>query len=722
MKTATTILCAVLTGAGLLPVWAGPAPTPAPAAVPGFAPPPVVAVPAAVPPVALGAGDEGEDVSGRMRLKDMAMPQLLELYGLFTGRSILRPANLPTVNFSFTPQNRMTRGEAVEAIETMLALNEITVIPMGEKFAKAVPSANAPSEPPQFYPDGIKELPEAARYTMVALQLKHVKPTEVLDALTPFSKLKKDAVLAIDGSRTLILRDYAQNVKRMSEIIEKIDVPVPTEEKFEIIPIKYAMAADIATVLSTLTTTPQTFTSAASQRLATGGGLGGGGAGGFGGGAGGLGGGGAGGLGGGGSTGGFGGGTRGGAGGTGIRSSAGQAGGGAVQAPGGGGGGGGTPGGGGARPAPGASATARPILGDTRIIPYERNNAVLVMAENQVKLDIVKELLASLDKVQQQVLIEAIIMDVALDDNLNYGVTIGQDKQNVTGSLGSALGMKHGGNFYSPKTGANGAANPGASLATLGSGLNYWGFVNNKWEVAIEAIKSDTRVNVLSRPRIQTSHAELATLFIGETHPYVSGTSQDVNGGLRSQYESRQIGIRLSVLPFINPDGLVVMDIEQSIGDIVSNKVIDNVEVPVTTDRSANAKIAVRDGDTVMLGGFIKTRKVESSSGVPILKDLPLLGVLFRENKDNNERQELVVMMRPTVLETPESSAHETISSRNGMPALRQAELDERSMEIKLRKQLQEKERKLGKEGAQFGGSTDPRLLRGVDQFQPNNR
>ena len=716
MKTATTILCAVLTGAGLLPVWAGPAPTPAPVAVPGFAPPPVVAVPAAVPPVALGAGDEGEDVSGRMRLKDMAMPQLLELYGLFTGRSILRPANLPTVNFSFTPQNRMTRGEAVEAIETMLALNEITVIPMGEKFAKAVPSANAPSEPPQFYPDDIKELPEAGRYVLVALQLKHVKPTEVLDALTPFSKLKKDAVLAIDGSRTLILRDYAQNVKRMSEIIEKIDVPVPTEEKFEIIPIKYAMAADIATVLSTLTTTPQTFNSAASQRLATGGGLGGGGLGG----AGGLGGGGTGGFGVG--AGGLGGGTRGGAGGTGIRSSAGQAGGGAVQAPG-GGGGGGTLGGGGARPATGASATARPILGDTRIIPYERNNAVLIMAESQSKLDIVKELLASLDKVQQQVLIESIIMDVALDDNLSYGVTIGQDKQNVGTSFSSALGMKHGGNFYSPKTGANGAANTASSLANLGSGLNYWGFLNSKWEMAVEAIKSDTRVNVLSRPRIQTSHAELATLFIGETHPYISGTtSNGLDSSIRSQYEQKQIGIRLSILPFINPDGLVVMDIEQSISDIISNKVIDNVQVPVTTDRTANAKIAVRDGDTVMLGGFIKTRKVESSSGVPILKDLPLLGVLFRENKDNNERQELVVMMRPTVLETPESSAHETISSRNGMPALRQAEMGERSMEIKLRKQLQEKERKLNKDGIQSGGSTDPRLLRGVDQFQPNNR
>ncbi len=667
-----------------------------------------------------------------MRLKDMALGQLLELYGLFTGRSVLRPATLPVVNFSFTPQTRMTRAEAVEAIESLLALNEITVIPMGEKFAKAVPSSNAPNEPPQFYPEGVKDLPEAGRYTMVALQLKHVRPTEVMDALTPFSKLKRDAVLAIDGSRTIILRDYSQNVKRMTEIIEKVDVPAPTDEKFEIISIRYAMAADIATVLSSLTTSPVVYTSAAAtQRLATGGGggLGGGfGGGGFGGGGqggalggsrtGGFGGGGNTGFGGGGNTGFGGSGTRGaGVGGAGIRSSTGPTG---AAVPGGSGPGVGGTGGGGQGGAAGRTASAsemQPILGSSRIIPYERNNAVLVMAENQQKLDIVKELLANLDRVQQQVLIEAIIMDVALDDNLNFGVTIGEDKQGVTGSIGSALGMKHGGNFYSNKT---------ATLANLGSGLNYWGMINTKWEVAVQAIKSDTRVNVLSRPRIQTSHAEIAQLFIGETHPYVSGTSTDINGGLRSQYESRQIGIRLSVLPFINPDGLVVMDIEQSIGDIVSNKVIDNVQVPVTTDRSANAKIAVRDGDTVILGGFIKTRKVESHSGVPILKDLPLLGALFRENSDNNERQELVVMMRPTVLETPESAAHETISARTGMPALRQAELGERSMEIKLRKQLEEMERKLNKEnkeGGKSGGTSGPRLLRDIDQLpQPGAR
>mgnify|MGYP004203626463 CR=1 FL=1 len=93
-----------------------------------------------------------------------------------------------------------------------------------------------------------------------------------------------------------------------------------------------------------------------------------------------------------------------------------------------------------------------PILGDTQILPYERNNAVLVIAENEQKMGMIRNLIDELDKVQQQVLIEAIIMDVALDDNLNYGISVKKRGQtpadNQGGNVDNALGMKHGGNFF----------------------------------------------------------------------------------------------------------------------------------------------------------------------------------------------------------------------------------------------------------------------------------
>jgi general secretion pathway protein D len=274
----------------------------------------------------------------------------------------------------------------------------------------------------------------------------------------------------------------------------------------------------------------------------------------------------------------------------------------------------------------------------------------------------------------------------------------------------------HGGGTFTDKA---------TSIATLGSGLNYWGFMGTKWEVALQAIKSDTRVNILSHPRIQTVHAEEAQIFIGETHPYIASSTVDVNGGSRSNYQQKQIGIDLRVLPFVNPDGLVVMDIQQSIGDIISNKQIDGNDVPITTDRSTNAKIYVRDGDSVVLGGFIKTKKTESKSGVPILKDIPILGALFRDNMDNNERQELVVLMRPTVMETPEAVGAGTQSMYNDMPLIGRARLEARSQQIKYKKLYEEQKRKtekLEREQLHQPGRVNPRLFQGLDELERNQK
>jgi general secretion pathway protein D len=354
------------------------------------------------------------------------------------------------------------------------------------------------------------------------------------------------------------------------------------------------------------------------------------------------------------------------------------------------------------------------MLGATRIMAYEPKNAILVIAEDKTKMALVRKFIDELDKLVPMVMIEAIIMDIALDDNLSFGVSMSRDKQGMgKDDFGTAFGSMHGGDSFVDKA---------ASIGSAG-GLNYWAFMGTKWEVALKALKSDTRVNILSHPRIQTVHAEEASIFIGETHPYIASSTVDVNGGSRSNYQQKEIGIDLRVLPFVNPDGLVVMDIQQSIGDIISNKQIDGNDVPITTDRSANAKIYVRDGDSVVLGGFIKTKKTESKSGVPILKDIPLLGALFRENMDNNERQELVVLMRPTVLETPEAVSAGTESMYNNMPLVGRARLEERSQQIKYQKLYQAeklKSEKLEVEKMRQPGTVNPKLFKGLDELEKN--
>tara|TARA_B100001971_G_C18202076_1_gene545247 strand:- start:360 stop:1301 length:942 start_codon:yes stop_codon:yes gene_type:complete len=300
-------------------------------------------------------------------------------------------------------------------------------------------------------------------------------------------------------------------------------------------------------------------------------------------------------------------------------------------------------------------------------------------------LEKAKEVIKKLDVVQPQVLIEAIIIDVALGDEKNFGVSLRQKKQGLSGEgqLSSALASAMGPTSFND-----------TSISGATTGFNYWGFLGNNWEVAVNAIQNDTRVTLHSRPRIQTTHAHQANLFIGDTRPVVTGTITDISGGNSSQYQLQQIGITLEVVPYINEEGLVVMDIYQKIEDIVGSQTINGNSVPITTNRSADAKVAVRDGEMIVLGGFIKTKTTTYEDGVPVLRHIPLLGRLFEKTRDIDERNELIVLMRPTVLRTPEAAAIKAISEQENLPGIDLAKEEEKRIQDKYRKLVEELRRK----------------------------
>ena len=209
---------------------------------------------------------------------------------------------------------------------------------------------------------------------------------------------------------------------------------------------------------------------------------------------------------------------------------------------------------------------------------------------------------------------------------------------------------------------------------------------------------SDSRVNVISRPRIQTSHAVEANLFVGNTRPYVTGTYQSFGGGPSTQFQQQQIGLTLSVLPLINSEGLVVMDIRTKIQQIGKDIAIDaNFKVPETSDREANSKVAVRDRETVMLGGFISADSKKTRAGIPFLKDIPLLGNLFRSTDYNDDRNELIILIRPTVLPTPQDAATYAAEERSRMPGTHAADLEFQEKERKMLEQENKRQEKLNK-------------------------
>jgi type II secretory pathway component GspD/PulD (secretin) len=661
---------------------------PAPRNVAGAPAQPAPGAPGAAAPGVVGADPADEIIPpGQIKFADADIAQVLEIYQELTGRTVLKPSSLPAVKISIRTQTALTRAEAVLALDSILSMNGISMVLQGTKFVKAVAEAQAGNAGGTFNDLPGELLPDSGTYVTHVVQLTNSSPNDVLPILQPFAKAPQ-SILTIPSTGMLVLRDYAENVKRMLEMIAKVDV-VPIQE-FEsvVIPIKYALAGDIAQVLDGLTAGGGGSTTVGRQQTRSG--LSGA-AGGFGG-AGGVGG-----IGGMGGTTGFGqpgynpnqaGGLQGagGAGGAAGRSSfqnrlqqivnrAGQA----------GGGGGGSSGG-------------IFVLGQTKIIADERINALLVFASKS-DLTTISNIINQLDIVLAQVLIEAIIMEVNLGNSLDYGFSYVQTKALTGKGIGKSAGAIANVPFLSPETFLN--VGGSSTNGSIPGGFSYAASFAN-FDATAKAFAGDSRVKILQRPRIQTSHAEEANLFVGQTRPYPTGTSYGGIGGSYSSIQQLQIGVTLSVRPLINAEGLVVMDIRSKIQDVGEEVAIANVgNVPSTIDREANAKVSVRDGETIMLGGMIAANKNTTRSGVPILKDIPILGALFRTSTANDGRRELIVLIRPTVLPTPESAATYAKEQRTKMPATSAAsdEFDEseEKMAAEERKRVEKKNQKLYK-------------------------
>jgi general secretion pathway protein D len=320
------------------------------------------------------------------------------------------------------------------------------------------------------------------------------------------------------------------------------------------------------------------------------------------------------------------------------------------------------------------------VLGQTKILSDERTNSLLIYAGKD-DMKTIKEIVAKLDIVLAQVLIEAAIISVTLTDSRDLGISYIEQRPHGVGNI-TGLGAINNGNSLSQSPLISAATNAASSLP---SGFSYLASFGQDLDVTLTAAAANSRARILQRPRIQTSHNEPASLFVGESRPYPTSSYYGGGGyGGYSSIQQLQIGVTIEVTPLINPDGLVVMDIHTKIDSFEGNVTIQNVgDVPITSSKEAQAKISVRDHDTIILGGLIETDKNKNASGVPLLMDIPVLGNLFRSSHASESRSELIVLIRPTVLPTPEIAALAAVAEKNKMPGVRGMEKEIRDEDQK---------------------------------------
>ncbi|MGA9776670.1 MAG: secretin N-terminal domain-containing protein [Verrucomicrobiia bacterium] len=681
VKTTTLILLVLLTGLGLrAQMPPGPRPVPQRPGIPAINPPAaspgLPSMPAASQPVVSSspaAASQEMVPAGDINFQGVDVDQVLDVYARYVGRTLLR-AGLPQAKIVLYTETPLTKDEVVQALQGVLALNGIALINIGDKFVKAVPVAQASQEGAAFNDLTAAQLPDVGQYVTHIVQLKYIKPSEMAPVLQQFAKIP-NGVFPIDSNGILILRDYAENVKRMLEFINQVDVIMPEEFVSEVIPIKYAMVDDIANALNSLGGSSSAIGNATTPS-SHGGGFGN-------------------------------------MGGTGTTGSQYQSGG--INQPGGqttrpfGTSSGGAAGGNSfsqrlqsiIQRAAGGGSDQIQLLGPTKIIADERSNALLVYATKE-DMKTIKDIVAKLDVLLPQVLIESVIMDVNLNNGWNFGVSAAQNPKTFSPTQGTqgAGGYNNGQSFFNFMnntlgTNATSVAS-GAFGNSLGSGLSYFGNIGPTWDVAVAAAASDSSVSIIQRPRIQTFQAKEAQFFVGETVPYVTSVyyNSGIGGGPSSSYSQLQVGISLDVTPFINPNGLVVMDISQEIDDLNGSTFIQGVgNVPNTDKRQLSSEVAVKDRDTIILGGFIRTEKDKSKNGVPLLQDIPILGSLFSSRTSNHTREELLVLMRPTVLKTPEIAAAQTTEEEKRLPGISAALANEEAEQRQAEQAEQRRER-----------------------------
>ncbi len=584
------------------------------------------------------------------------LESVLDFYGELVGRTILRAPTLQaTSTINLKARTPLTREEARQALDTVLALNNVSMIPMGDKFVTAVPVTQALQEANAFSSIASTNLPEAAQFMTEIVQLTNALPSEVVASIQPFAKVP-GGIVPIDSSQVLVIRDYAINIKRMLEVIQKIDVALPSDYQLEVIPIKYGRVEDIVDVMSGLVSgagggggagasssrTRSTASRTSGSRLS-------------------------------------------------MRSSSqqqqqrGMYPGQPVQQ---------------TQPqaATGAqtdfqrrlqqivnrAAGGEDLLVDAKIIPDARANSLVVYA-NKHDLSILTNIVSKLDVMLAQVLIEAVIIDVNLKDNLSFGLSAVQS-QLQSGNWTFAGGMANAGIA---------APTAGGTFSNLLGGLTYWTRYRDDLDIVVRAIADKTEATVLQRPRIQTTHAVTATFNSGSQIAYSAGTYYGYGTGANSYAQFLDVGIMLEVTPYITPDGLVVMEIAQEISELAGyTEISPGQQAPNTNTRSASSTVSVRDGETILLGGFIRTSKSRSNSGIPLLKDIPLLGPLFRSNSKNNDRSELLVLLRPKILLTPQDASLNAKQELESSPSIQQAKDDFEAQERELIRAMNERKRR----------------------------
>ena len=640
------------------------APDAAPAAAVSASAPslaPVAAVAAAIPLPGLS----GSDQVGPVILRDETVAQVLDLMQRWTGKSILRPQALPASNYTLSLPASITRDEALLAIETLLNLNGIAVIQQGDKFLKVVPNLVAKAESPTLLAGSTLTMPPSGRIATKIYTLKHANAQEfITQIVSSLNTTLASPPVYFGRNNAFLITDSITNLQKIENLVTQLDRPQLDLVVTKSYTLKNAMATDLVNKLTAMLRTQAVASGGAPFRLSTG------------------------------TT--FladertnrvllmgsadqhdffdklietldqksnpntktdviflrhadaqqvatlvtslvtGQTTAAARAGNTVRSAT------VNRTP--------TPV---AAPVAGAAGATTSQMGadefssNLTVLPDIRSNSVVVSGTND-DLRLLYDLIDKVDIVLPQVRIEVVIAEVKLSDNESNGFsTLGLTVQNgkLVGIGGSGAGF---GVTGIPVTPVNPVLNTGQTIVNPAQGSLAPGTNSLSATIGLVTTPRKGDLKILSVPAITTTHNKEATLFVGESRPVITGSSvAATTGQVTSTVSQRDIGITLKVLPLIGKDGAVQLQISQSVEDILGSTILDGNDQPIIGRRTTDSYVSAMSGEIVVLGGLQRTVTTKSTSR---LGPIPIIGDIFGASTNLEEKQELIIFLRPYVL------------------------------------------------------------------------
>jgi general secretion pathway protein D len=293
---------------------------------------------------------------------------------------------------------------------------------------------------------------------------------------------------------------------------------------------------------------------------------------------------------------------------------------------------------------------------EVRVIADKDTNSLLILATPS-DYDVIESAIRKLDVIPRQVLVEVLLAEVKLNDDFEFGLGwFFSARANTTGRLGN-IGL--------PDAATGTPPNLGAGVLQL-----IHRAASGDVRAVLNAKGEDGRVQVLASPQVMVLDNQKAQIKVGARISVQVGSQTGVTQGVINSYQYLETGILLAVTPRINSGGLVTLEVNQEVSSADRGSINANNPNPDVNSRSAQTTVVVASGESIVLAGLISEDKSRTSSGVPLLSKIPILGAAFGQQTINRQRTELVLVITPRIVSDTGQAREVTEELRKKMPSL----------------------------------------------------